>query len=502
MANTSFTTKFDLTLAPKQFVLVDTFDYVAAGIALSDVNGVFQIVAPSGSVIYDNTDYSDSGCNIQNSVSRTNKVAISLPLDSSTGLPELGTYTITYSVYDKNLAVYYTQVNTYDNEYSAPIVDITQDVNIIAPLFSQTDITDYVVNGITPTLSRLNKLTYPAGVSGGAPAPVTTTAATLRTTVFFNGTQTSTVTSAVTYTFADGLVISDSLFGSKEILVDGTYYCSIACSLKDYAKKVSSCDEKLRAIYEENYKLACSYMTTIMILVECNGGSDISWLLDKVTDILGECGCGCDGDTDDDFARITGWGSLVGADGAPGSNGTNGTNGTNGVDGASGVAVLNNNVVVDSTSSGAYASLKSYTVAADQLHTDGDALEVTSIIIASGTTAVKNVKMLFGGVDLMPKLSALGYLKMQQGEIQMLIKTTITRSSDTTLFVKHEATQSSGAPFYGATSLYSFYEPLVTLTSLLTSNSHLLDVKGNTTAPDTIVCKQLMVTYLKKIIIT
>ena len=57
MATISFSTIFNLTLTPKQFVFTDTSDYNGQGINASDVNGCFTIVAPSGVTVYNNTDF-------------------------------------------------------------------------------------------------------------------------------------------------------------------------------------------------------------------------------------------------------------------------------------------------------------------------------------------------------------------------------------------------------------------------------------------------------------
>jgi len=328
----------------------------------------------------------------------------------------------------------------------------------------------------------------------------------------YNGTQTSTVLTLVTYVFSGGLTVNDSIFGSKEILVDGSYYCSIACGLKAYEKKLCGCDDATKAVYDKNFKLAMSYVALIRLLIECNGGSNISQYLDKINDIIGDCDCGCD-DDDDEFSRVTGWGSLVGADGTNGENGisayqvalANGFVGTQaqwlaslvGAAGANGTPLIYNNTTVDSLHSGAYATLKSYLIPANTLTQTGDSLEVTAIILADGAVATKNTKIVLGGQDAMPSLSMLGYLKMPTPILYQKITMVITRIGATQVLVHYAVPNSFGTPYYYSNFGYTFYESSISVNDL-TASTNLLDIQGFTTSPDTIVCKQLTVEYLKK----
>lgn len=498
MATITFTTTFNLVPTRPLFSFTDTADYAGQGISTANVNGSFKIVSPSGVTVYNNTDYSDALCDIKVSTSTTNQTTIYLPLDS-TNLVEVGTYTVTYTVKDITGApVYYTKINSYDDEYVKPVIEISQDVNIIGQVWSQTDDTDYVVEGITPTMTRVNKLTYPAGVRGGAPAPVTTSAATLRTIVFFNGTQTSTVTTAATYVFADGLTIVDSLFGSKEFLVDGSYYCSVACGVKAYANTMNSLKNTNPIAYQTyltNFNLVCSYIALIRLLIECNGGSDISQYIDKINDIIGDCNCGCD-DDDDDFSRVTGWGSLVGADGTDGTDGQDGAAGADGTDGANGVAVLYNNFA-GTSHTGAFTTLNSYTLAVDQLTTNGDVAQVHAVIVKAGVVSAAHIKMEIGGVDAMPQMSgAFGYLYFDAAPVYVSFDATITRLSATTVSVNYRFSVQYALP-WGVFRVTEFTEPTITINNL-TSATNLIDIQGSTDSTNTLTCSQMMVTYLKK----
>ena len=106
MATTiSFITTFDLSSASKLIISTDTTNWAGQGIATANVNGCFTITAPSGTVIYNNTDFSDANCDIWIDNDLQEQQTITLPLVGS--VVEPGVYTIKYSVYDKNLLVTY-----------------------------------------------------------------------------------------------------------------------------------------------------------------------------------------------------------------------------------------------------------------------------------------------------------------------------------------------------------------------------------------------------------
>lgn len=512
MATISFTTEFKLAPSTKVFQLIDTSDYVgqSPSIAEATVNGVFTIVAPGGGVIYSNSDFSDSGCDIKVSTSRVNQLPISLPVNASS-LVEKGIYTITYSVYDTNTGDTSVIENTYDNTYDAVDIDILVVDNIIGQVFSQTDQTNYVVNGITPIVTIINTLKYPTGIKGGPPPDVVTTASTLTSTIFYNGTQTSTITATVTYAFADGLIVSDSLYGSVETLIDGAFYCSLVCGLKAFEASLCECSQAQYEIKSKQFTLAMAYVSLVMAEINCAGGDGIDDYLTKIKEIIGDCDCGCGDDDDDDYSRITGWGTILGTvgpagaagpTGAAGTNGVAGTNGTNGTNGTDASAILLHNDAVASTPPwgtpvGSYGRLKSYTLPLGTLVSDGDALEILASFSVTGSNYIKAVKMLVGTNLAFPSLwigvvgipaSGVGYITM---------KVNITRLSLTTAAVSCTWVGSDNTGFGSASSSGGIVEPSIGFANFDTA-TNLLDFEGFASSPDTIVCSQLQVKYLKK----
>lgn len=309
MATISYTTTFDLTGTPKIFTFEDTADYVGQGIALADVNGVFSITSPSGVVIYNNTDYSNVGCDIRNSVSRQNQLVIQLPL-AADGFPEVGVYTIVYSVYDTNLAVYSTATNTYTYEYTRPEVVITQTVDCVSPLFTSTDATNYVVNATSPSsLIRQHILQFPLG-SGLANLTSASSVITAGFEEFANGNQATQITTSLSYTFDDGLIVVDSITGAQAVTVDCTYICAVYCGLRSVEQQMAAAEcnpaeySRLTMLFAQLMALA----QLAKLAIECGKPEDVTGYLDRMREIgnfTDDCSCG-----DSEAGLVTGLGGA------------------------------------------------------------------------------------------------------------------------------------------------------------------------------------------------
>lgn len=409
MATISFTTKFSLNTTPKKFIFVDTSDYAGQGIATANVNGCFKITSPSGVVIYNNTDFSNSNCDIRVSVSTTSQQTISLPLDGN-GDVEAGLYTIEYSVYNNSTLETYTLTNTYTFDFTAPTVKITQISNCITPLFTSTDSTDYTVNETLPTIVRTHTLYYPNG-SAGQGSPETGSAVTLTTSTFYNGTQTTTISSVLTYTFDDGLVVITTVTGVQEFVVDCTWICAIYCCIRSLEQQM----ETLRTtgsndvLYRELTLKFAQVMGLVVLAktaIECGKSDDVNDILTTIKDIA-NCtdDCSCDGDAP---SLVTGLGGLVGpagpagAQGAPGANGSDGANGANGANGTTILDTYNDITGVTSPSSAVETPLYTFTTLANTLDAVGDEIEAyTRINVAAGIAATTvGIRFKLGGLSI------------------------------------------------------------------------------------------------------
>lgn len=299
MATISFVTTFDLTLSPKQFIFEDTTDYVGQGIAEVNVNGCFKITAPSGTVVYNNTDFSNSGCDIRIAVDRFNQSTMQLPLTTAS-LVEPGQYIIEYSVYNSSAVETYTETETYSFTYISPVICIEQTVDCLSPLFTSTDATDYVVSGFTPALIRQHILQYPLG--SGASNTVTATVTISRGSGQFytGGTQTTQINTSLQYTFTDGLTVKDYVTGAKEIVPECTEICDIYCGLRSIEQQMVAASGNLT-----EYNRLKSLFSQIMSLVElaqlsiqCGKSDDTSGYLTLIKALGNFTGdCCCTGDT-------------------------------------------------------------------------------------------------------------------------------------------------------------------------------------------------------------
>lgn len=308
MATISFTTQFNLSSTPKKFVFVDTSDYAGQGITTSNVNGCFKITSPSGIVIYNNVDFSNSGCDVRVSVSTTNQTTISLPIGIDS-LVEPGVYTILYTVKDITASpVFYTVTNSYTYSYTSPTVGINQTINLVVPLFTSIDTTSYPIAGATYTLTRVHTLYYPVG-SAGAGSPTISSSQTIPVSVFYNGTQTTSISSTLTYTFSDGLMVHDIVTGSQEILVNDYDICTMSCCIRSMEEQLAAFKLTDTAQYNlllPQFNLVMAYVGLINLSIECGLTTNIPGYITTIQ-TLTHCTDACSG-CSDEGSQVVGMG--------------------------------------------------------------------------------------------------------------------------------------------------------------------------------------------------
>lgn len=486
MATISFTTTFDLTASTKKITFLDTSTGIPA-----NYNGCFKIIDPLGITIYDNTDFSDADCDIELSNAET------ASQQTIAFTPVLGTYTIIYTVADAatGLVIHATQTNTYDNEYVSPTGAITQVADCVSVVFSQTDSTNYIVNGKLPsTKTIVNKLTYPVGANGGSPpTPVTTTSNTLSTNVFFNGTQTSSLVATLTYIFNDGLIVKDIVKTYKEIDVNCTYICQLKCCLEVFENTMNGykgTNPALYSQYVEKASLVSFYKGLIADSYSCGKVSEskVNEYIQKIYSII-NCTSNCDCGTDDN-AQVTGIGTVIGAKGDKGDTGEKGDKGDNGLDGSSKV-LLTNNVAVDSatTGNGNFQTLgtKTYTLPINTLINNGDMLEVyTGTVLVGNAIATAAIRL--NSTDIATVGSNSNSLPFYE------LHATITKVSDTSVFITYKVML-----FNTNRSLASTFRGTTVSTSVnnLISATNTISVVGRTTSPATMRSEQFTIKLLK-----
>ena len=311
MATINFLTTFSLDTTPKQFTFEDTSNYLGQD---AYITGCFQIVAPSGAVIYNNTDFSQVGCDIWYSNSEFNQHLINLPIGIN-GLPEIGVYTITYTAKDSNLSQTYTHINTYTYAYVRPTIAIEQTVDCVSPLFTSTDATNYTSNLVVPTvLTRTHTLSYPNGSAGqGSPTVSSGAVITRGAAQFFQGVQTTQISTYLFYTFADGLIVSDTVSGTQNITVDCVNICNLRCCLNTLEARLEHEKCTNYTLYlqtKATFDLVMALVGLVQLNINCGNGANVNNMLNFIkeltncTDSCNECGT-------DPNAPIIGVGTIL-----------------------------------------------------------------------------------------------------------------------------------------------------------------------------------------------
>jgi hypothetical protein len=303
----SFTTQFTLNVSTPVFKFTDITDYAGNSIPLTNVFGVFKITSPSGVVIYNNTNY--SAPDITRNSSAVNSTTIPLP-GLSNSYPEAGNYTIVYSVQindGSNPTYVVTDTNSYDFEYAAPTATASIIVDCIAPLLTASDTTDYDIDGATYTSTRTLTLQPPAN-SGGSTL-TNTTSATITTSTYYTGLSAFTISTDITYTFTDGLIVVDTIEGTQSINVDCSFICDLYCCLKTLQLNVQNnrgIDDAKFQYYKDLFEQVMGYVEMLFLAIDCGKQTDANNLLVQIQQLAqctGDCGC-----TDGTPRRVTGLG--------------------------------------------------------------------------------------------------------------------------------------------------------------------------------------------------
>ncbi len=269
----------------------------------SGVIGVFKVTAPSGVVIYNNTNFSSP--DVIGATPLWLK-SISIPTNADGSLV-VGTYSIVYtSRIDDGVHTPYDLVNnaSYNFQYTRPTAVITQSVDCVSPNFTTVDATDYTVNTIVPAMTRAFNLEFPYG-SAGQYSPLTTGTNTISTGVFYNGTQTTVLSTDLLYTLtATGdfptFTITDTVDGSKEVLVDCTFICAIYCCIRSVEQRMQNAQGVNQVLYEtylSQFTKVMGLVALAKLAIECGKSTEVNGYLDEIRTIT-ECtsDCGCSGD--------------------------------------------------------------------------------------------------------------------------------------------------------------------------------------------------------------
>jgi len=308
IATNPLAVQFDVRPTFDKFLLSDVNGvdgiYVAASIPAAGVVGNYTITGPDGTVIYNNTSFASP--DYDGSVSYLTET-VPTPKNAD-GTYVTGTYTIVQrtQITDGVAPVYVlTYTGTYNFQYVRPVISIEQTVDCISPLFTSTDTTTYSLTGQTAIdNTRIHSVIYPPG-SAGDGSPIVGASTTITTSTFYNGPQTTTISSDVVWTFntSSGSVgsfeVRDLLAGVKYVTVDCSFICSISCCLRSlYNTKEGyrGTDNVQFARYSALFSEVMAIVQLALVSISCGSANDVSDYLIKIQTIANctdDC-CGSD----------------------------------------------------------------------------------------------------------------------------------------------------------------------------------------------------------------
>lgn len=236
-----------------------------------------------------------------------NHVTLNLPINADGNIVP-GVYTIRVTLFDA--AATSTQVYrdfVFDYTYASPTISLSGSYSVINPVqLTSTDNTDYVVGGVTPSITRTHTLFYPQNLGS-----YQVTTASLTTGGFYQGnpaTHRITLLSVLEYAFATGYYsdttsslvtwyVADSLDGDNEIRVFGdSKGCDLYCCLKALQQRVASAIGTIS--YNElkqKFEYASALAAQITRAYECDKVDDVNTIrseFDRVTGCSNTCGDG------------------------------------------------------------------------------------------------------------------------------------------------------------------------------------------------------------------
>ena len=182
----------------------DNSDYTGAtpAIALANVVGVYKLTDPNSNILHENADFDNPDVDLD----------VSLYSGYVTFTEVDGDYTLVYSVYDSDTATTYTKTFTYtyaESVIPTVVIDIESDVGLAT--ISSTDETAFTVTKVLNT--RTHTLTYPA--SWGSTTTTSIVVDAISLSELYTGEYSTTITSTITITGTDDLIILTSITGTE-----------------------------------------------------------------------------------------------------------------------------------------------------------------------------------------------------------------------------------------------------------------------------------------------
>jgi hypothetical protein len=237
-----------------------------------------------------------------------------------------GTYTFEMTYWDANLSVFYSSTITYDYGFTFPTGDITPEVDPWGAYVKATDITNYTVLTVTPTLSRVFTLNFPPTVVP-TPSPVVVSAAVVSTTTVYSpATYGAVLATTATWNMGGGVFIVGLITAIESINVNiDNNLCNLQCCLRDAISRVDTlqCGGYIveANLARQQLVLALGYYLGVQGAIYCGSQAKIDEYTAKFKAILNcddDCSCD-DGDAPTLITPVVGSGgtySFASADGS------------------------------------------------------------------------------------------------------------------------------------------------------------------------------------------
>lgn len=299
---------FELNNDPKNFKLTDTTDYASESIALTDVEGLFKITAPDGTIAYENAGFASddfTSPDVDVDVS-TLFDTVNLPLDSENEV-QLGNYLIEYKieVIGVEQPGIYLKSFSVENCHVDPIVDVDFITDCFNSKLTSTDNTDYSTELVpSPTSIVRTHTAYPPPTSGLS--DTVTPNKILVASPISTKTWTLEVSSVVRWDYPDGLCIINTLVGDIEAEVTcDVSICDIFCCIdKLYNRYISKLG--INSVLANEIKAQLDTVSLLLVLFEnalkCGHNDKAQIYYDTILKVSGcEPGCSC---TDVDTVQV------------------------------------------------------------------------------------------------------------------------------------------------------------------------------------------------------
>lgn len=264
---------------------------------VSDYNGTTKVatITAAWSVALDaTTTYRFAFSDIRPVAALTNQTTINLSLGVD-GAPMAGNYSIVYTVLDTNTGTYASSTSTFAFDFVPPIPSLGYTIDCIAPQLIVSDTTSYIVDGITPTITRTHTLYYPPSLGLAA---ITGTATDFSTSNFYTpATFQHTLSSVCTWvfpTYTVTLTLESEQF--IDVVCDAQLcdiYCCVATLYNNWKANVGV-NKILADKYIDQLTLVAGLMILIKQAIECGKNTAVAGYVSDILRIANcEPGCGC-----------------------------------------------------------------------------------------------------------------------------------------------------------------------------------------------------------------